>query len=129
MSFAVVRTPSALIGTSLSSQATISAGANISGSISIGTGNANVDALLSCRVTVGGTAPSTPPTVTFSVSQDLTNWFNRDTFVIPIETTNQAYDMEFPVPKEYQGGKVDVANGTGASIQCYASATVFSIDD
>ena len=121
------RTSSNLIG-SPGTPATISAAASTSGTLSIGSGNGNVEGTILVRVTIGSSAPTTNPTVQFLASADGTNYYAvGGPIVVPIGATSTSYDYEFDGPVAAQSLQVTVANGATNGITAYAQGVVLGV--
>jgi hypothetical protein len=110
---AFTRTPSNLLG-SPGSPSPIAATAASTVTLTIGSGNSNLEGQITVEVNISATPPSTNPTIQFDYTYDGSKFFLDDRYgvpVVPITTPNATYDYSYVPPLGAVAAQVTITNG------------------
>lgn len=121
------RTNSNLVG-SPGSPSSISVSSSTSGTLTLTDGATDFELEIGCAVIIGGSAPTSNPTVQFSYSLDGTNFLDDDgPYTVPITATSTTYSYKYIAPAQAVKAKVTIANGTGNAITAWAQGTILKV--
>jgi hypothetical protein len=121
------RTSSNLIG-SPASPASIAANASSTGTLAIASGGTLAEGEIGCAVIVGGSPPTTAPTVQFLYSFDGTNYLaDGGAFIVPLTVSTTTYYGPYTPPSGAVDAQVIVTNGATNAITAWAQGATLGV--
>ena len=122
MASTYTRTQTNLIGTQ-ASPAPIAISASANGTVATASGGSLFECVIGGAVIIGGSVPTSNPTVQFGYTLDGTNYISDGgPFVVPV-TTGTYYYGPYEPPVGALGANVVVTNGTGNAITAWFQAS------
>jgi hypothetical protein len=111
------RTESALLASPASPASVAASGTVTSSPLTLGKSSGSASSgIINGAVIIGADAPTTSPTVTFSITTDNGTTYNPVVTYVVLMTANATFPYQFPVPPEVTGAQVVVTNGATNAI-------------
>lgn len=126
MAITITRTSSNLIG-SPGSPASLAAATPVSGTLDMTSPAGVVEGSIGVELIMGGTAPTTSPTVQFFYSLDGTTFIQDGGTITLTVVASTSYDLRYDAPDAASKVKVTVTNGATNGITLWAQGQTLAV--